>query len=73
MPIASCLSAAEMEQLFLGGLTEEEAQAREQHLLTCAICLEKLKALTRTRDTLADLLSQDTHREGGPPIRWLPT
>ncbi len=63
MRIARCLRAEELEQLFLGGLPEEEAQAREEHVLSCASCMEKLKALVRTRDSLADLLTGESPYE----------
>ncbi len=63
MPVVLCPSSAELEQLFLGDLPEEQAQAREAHVLGCACCLEKLQALARGRDTLAALLSEETHCE----------
>jgi serine/threonine protein kinase/WD40 repeat protein len=63
MRVARCLAAAELEQLFLGGLPEGEAQAREEHVLGCAACLQALEALARTRDPLANLLGEKSRNE----------
>ena len=64
MRVASCPPAADLERLFLGGLSEQEALVLEEHVLTCNPCLQQLKSLVRTQDTLADQL-----RAGNPPRR----
>jgi serine/threonine protein kinase/Leucine-rich repeat (LRR) protein len=65
MRIEHCPRPEELELLFLGGLPEEEARAREEHVLACPSCLETFKTLVRTRDTLADLLAKSAHRDLG--------
>jgi serine/threonine protein kinase len=59
-----CPPDADLQRLLLGDLPEAEVRAGEEHVLHCPLCLEKLKALSRTPDTLAGLLRQDASREG---------
>jgi serine/threonine protein kinase len=61
MLLVNCPLAADLERFFLGDLPEPEAEALDLHVLQCAACLERLKALPRTRDTLTDALRGDTH------------
>jgi serine/threonine protein kinase/Leucine-rich repeat (LRR) protein len=63
MGVVNCPSAADLERLFLGDVPETQAQAHEEHVRACGLCLEKLKTLSRMRDALAGLLSEQTHTE----------
>ncbi len=66
MSVVRCPTASELEQLFLGGLPEEEAQTWEEHILLCASCLERLQALGHSADPLANLLHEAHRCE--PPV-----
>ena len=67
MRVGRCPQTQELEQLFLGGLSEEGVRTQEEHVLTCASCLETLKALAGTRDTLAGLLGEKVDGEPFSP------
>ena len=60
MTAVTCPNPADLERLFLGGLPAADAEALEQHILECNACLGKLKALFRTKETLAGVLRDDT-------------
>ena len=57
---ANCVAPADLERLFRGSLPEDEAADMEDHVLHCTACLEKLKTLADTEDSLAGLLRQHT-------------
>src|SRR5262245_37652416 len=63
MALVTCPSPADLERLFLGGLPENEVQALEQHVLACAACLGHLKKQLDARETLAEVLREDTPSE----------
>ncbi len=42
-------------------------QVQEEHLLSCDLCLKKLKTMLHTRDALAGLLREDNHHENFTP------
>jgi len=60
VPLIACPPPADLERLFLGGLSDKEVEAVEQHVLQCASCLDKLKQLFRTKETLARVLRDET-------------
>jgi serine/threonine protein kinase len=55
MFLATCPSPADLERLFLGGLPEQEVEALEEHVLGCGSCLETLRQLLHSKETLASL------------------
>jgi serine/threonine protein kinase len=65
MPPARCPPSADLERLFSGTGPEEEILVLEQHLLECDGCLQTLKTLLDSRETLAPLL------RGRPPADLL--
>ena len=67
MSIATCPPPPELERLFLGGLTTQEADALEEHVLECASCLNKLKSLLRSRETLVADRDRETLRDSLGP------
>ncbi len=62
MSIATCPSSAELEGLLLGGFPAPRVDLLEQHVLDCADCLAKLKAVIGAKDTFAGILRDDTRR-----------
>ncbi len=63
---AGCPAPVNLERLFLGGLPEPEVALLEQHVLACATCLEQLKTLLRSKETLAGMLTDETGNEALP-------
>ncbi len=60
MHLATCPAEADLLRLFRENLPETEVAAVEEHVLHCGPCLEKLKTLAGTEDSLADLLRRHT-------------
>jgi serine/threonine protein kinase/Leucine-rich repeat (LRR) protein len=65
MFLATCPSPADLERLFLGGLPEQEVEALEEHVLGCGSCLETLRRLLHSKETLAGVLGKETRTD--PP------
>jgi eukaryotic-like serine/threonine-protein kinase len=67
MALSRCPPAAELERLFLGGLPENEAEALEEHVLECGPCLDALKGLLASRETLSAVLRDETGGDAEDP------
>ena len=63
MTITTCPPPDNLERLFLGGLPEKEVDALEQHVLACGSCFARLKTVFRAKETLAGVLSEETHSD----------
>ena len=64
MPISICPPPTDLECLFLGGLSEPEADAIEQHLQECPACDRKLADLLAAKDELSGMLSRESQSDG---------
>jgi anti-sigma factor RsiW len=60
MSCANCPSSVELNRLFLGGLSEGQAQILEEHVLQCPHCLSTLQQQAASQDALAGALSEKT-------------
>jgi DNA-directed RNA polymerase subunit RPC12/RpoP len=58
MPVTTCPSPSAFRELVAGRLTEAEATRLEQHIASCASCLEALKKPLASEETLNQLLGQ---------------
>jgi serine/threonine protein kinase/predicted RNA-binding Zn-ribbon protein involved in translation (DUF1610 family) len=63
MSISICPPPAELEGLFLGGLSETDADAIEQHVQECPSCDRILADLLAARDDLAGMLSRTSRSD----------
>jgi hypothetical protein len=59
----ACPSVDVLQGLYLGGLDESEAENLEQHVQSCPACLQQLKALLGTNDSLVADLRTGTDTE----------
>lgn len=75
MSVATCPPSSELERLFLGGLSDAEADALEQHVLGCAACRQTLEQLLGAKDSLAAALvatgASQTSVSASPAVRDL--